>query len=391
MTTEELKAKVLKCIAKKQEGDYWDFKRQWYEIDNEKDKGRISLLHDVICMANLIKDEDGLIIIGVDEEKDSAICDVKNDPNRKNTHEMVKFLRDKPFDGGIRPTAYVESIDIENKTIDVIVVENSSYTPFYLTKDCFHAVKAYHIYTRVGDSNTPIDRSADSDKIEALWKKRFGIGKPVLERFRIYIEDNKHWISVDGAQSWYYEFAPEFRIETEYDDSRDGYEYYCLCQVSIHGPGWYWLRLKYHDTLMYSTLLVSLDGGNFMTAIPSQTEFFGSVPFSYYTKEDINYGLYLFFKKRFDEKMQGCYGYKVWNSIVPIMQSKSEAKDFFRWVRKQDIVGHRPFSGYLPDKYKNTGMGDRLVEQYIQAQALSEMLYKYRSEMNKEEKKGEEQ
>lgn len=45
----------------KQEGSSWDFKREWHH-----DKG--SLLHDIICMANLITDEDGIIIIGVDEE-----------------------------------------------------------------------------------------------------------------------------------------------------------------------------------------------------------------------------------------------------------------------------------------------------------------------------------
>lgn len=372
----QLRNRVLSCISKKQEGDSWDFKRQWYD----KEKEKTDLLHDLICMANLIKEEDGLIIIGVDEEKDYAICDVTNDLNRKDTHEMVKFLRDKPFDGGIRPTVYVESFEIEDKTIDVIVIENSSYTPYYLTER-FQGVCAYHIYTRVGDSNTPIVRSADRDKAEALWKKRFGIDKPILERFRVYIEDNKHWISVDGSQSWYYEFAPEFRIETEYDDSRDGYEYYCLCQVSIHRPGWYWLRLKYHDTLMYSTLLVSLDGGNFTTVIPSKTEFFGSVPFYYYNKDDLNYGLYLFFKRRLDENMLSCYEYKAWDSIVPAMQSKTEAKDFFKWVRKRGIVGHRSFDGYLPTDYKDTDMGDRLTEQYMQAQALSEMLFKYRSEI----------
>ena len=379
MTTEELKSRVIKCIAKKQEGDYWDFKRQWYD----KEKEKTDLLHDIICMANLIRDEDGLIIVGVDEKQDYTLVDVKADSNRKDTHEMVNFLRDKPFEAGIRPMVYVESFEINETTIDVIVIENSNYTPFYLTDTGFQQVKPYRVYTRVGDTNTPIDRAADRDKVEALWKKRFGIEKPILERFRIYIEDNKHWVSVDGAQSWYYEFAPEYRIETEHDDSRNGYEYYCLCQVSIHGPGWYWLRLKYHDTLMYSTLLVSLDGGNFMTAIPSQTEFFGSVPFSYYTKEDINYGLYLFFRRQFDERMLGCYGYKVWDSIVPTMQSKTEAKEFFRWAREKGIIGHRPFKGYLPEKYKDTDMGDRLVEQYMQAQALSEMLFKYRSEMDK--------
>ena len=106
MTTDDLKKRVLVYISKKHEGSSWDFKRQWYD----NGKGKSDQLHDIICMSNLTGDEDGLIIIGVDEENDCKLCDVSNDPNRKDTHELVKFLRDKHFDGGIRPTVHVETI-----------------------------------------------------------------------------------------------------------------------------------------------------------------------------------------------------------------------------------------------------------------------------------------
>ena len=33
----------------------------------------------------------------------------------------------------------------------------------------------YHIYTRVVDNNTPIDKQADINDIEFLWRKRLGI------------------------------------------------------------------------------------------------------------------------------------------------------------------------------------------------------------------------
>lgn len=33
MDIEELKAKVLNLISLKQEGSYWDFKREWYSFD----------------------------------------------------------------------------------------------------------------------------------------------------------------------------------------------------------------------------------------------------------------------------------------------------------------------------------------------------------------------
>lgn len=380
MTTDELKSRVYRCIARKQEGDSWDFKKQWYDMDKPNDKGKACLLHDVICMANLIKDEDGIIIIGVDEEADYTIRDVTADPYRKNTNEMVKFLRDKPFDGGIRPTVYVESLDFEGKTIDVIVVENSSYTPYYLTQDCFKIVRAYHIYTRIGDTNTPVDRPVDRDKVEVLWKKRFGIEKPTLEKFRIYLRDYKNWISVDGEESWYYEFSPEFKIETEWDEHRNGYEYYCFSQIAHQPPSWHWVRLLYHETLMYKSLLVSLDGGNFMTAIPTNQKFFAWVPFDYYIEGDINQRLHIFLKEKGDWRDADGYMFSNWESIVPTFKSKSEADEFFKWVETQQFPDIEHYKGgYIPEKIAKTAEGEKYRDQFRQAEMLCDMLDKFRN------------
>ena len=371
MTTEELRYRVYRCIAKKQEGDSWDFKRQWYD----KDKEKTDLLHDIICMANLIKDEDGLIIIGVDEEHECSICDVSGDPNRKNTHEMVKFLRDKPFDGGIRPTVYVESIEVNQKTIDVIVIENSLYVPFYLT-DRFQQVEAYHIYTRVGDSNTPIDKSADRDKVEALWKKRFGLNKPTLEKFKIYLRDYKHWVSVDGEQSWYYEYAPEYRIETDLDESSNAYNYYCFTQIDSR-PSYYNLRLMYHQIVVADTLAVCLDGGRFITAVP-WCHTFGQTPYYYYETDRINYHLHCFFEMRADDKFYSNYAYDRWNECVPTVGTKEQAEDFFEWLKYQRIPTETERTiPPISDRLQNGEDGERYRIEYKHAMIINDMLEKY--------------
>lgn len=41
------KSEILELVLLKQEGSYWDFKREWYSPDKKAD-----LLHDIICMAN---------------------------------------------------------------------------------------------------------------------------------------------------------------------------------------------------------------------------------------------------------------------------------------------------------------------------------------------------
>ena len=103
MLSEKQKNEVLKLISYKQEGAYWDFKKQWYEDGKQAD-----LLHDIICMANNLENRDAYIIIGIDEEKDYCVNDLTNSADRKTTQMLVDFLRNKKFMGGIKPHVMVE-------------------------------------------------------------------------------------------------------------------------------------------------------------------------------------------------------------------------------------------------------------------------------------------
>ena len=179
----------------KQEGEYWDFKRQWYSKKED-------MLHDIICMANNLTINDGYIIIGVDEENDYLICDVANDSNRRKTQDIVTFLRDKNFAGDIRPTVYIETLSVKDKLIDVIVVQNDRNTPYYLTKP-HGKLFANNIYSRLKDTNTPKDSSADINVVEKLWKKRFGLDASALERVKIYLQNSQDWTSNKTGKIFY--------------------------------------------------------------------------------------------------------------------------------------------------------------------------------------------
>ena len=325
MNLQILEERVIEYISLHHEGEVWDFKRQWYD----KEKGKTDLLHDIICMANTIEDEDGLIIIGVDEENDYSIKDVSADVNRRDTHELVEFLRDKHFDGGVRPMAHVESLFIEGKIIDVIIVENSTYVPFYLNER-FQKLEAYNIYTRVGDSNTPVDKSADRDRTEKLWRKRFGIDKTALQRFQIYLKDINGWESVDGQQTFFYKSFPEFRIETEVDEERDGFEYYCYCQL-VNTIGWFFVRLKYHATVIDETLGISLDGGRFFTAVPNDSFTKGRDFFYSYVKGTLQHDLMNFLLHKTNDTDYDSISR--WKECIPIFKSEYEKKSFSHLFR----------------------------------------------------------
>lgn len=129
--SKNLSDNIYNLLQLKHEGDFWDFKKQWHENLAE-------LVHDIICMANSLKDGEKYIIIGVDEENDFQIVDVKNNKKRYNTANLNDILRRCPFVGGIRPFVRVEELLIGDKVLDVLAVEDSPYTPFVLADDYSH-------------------------------------------------------------------------------------------------------------------------------------------------------------------------------------------------------------------------------------------------------------
>lgn len=217
---------IKQLIDLKQEGGYWDFKQQWYDSGS----GLNDLLIDIICMANNLENHDAYIIIGVDERNDYNLITVENDANRKNTQNIVDFLKDKSFAGGIRPLARVETLSIDGTVIDVIVIENSPNTPFMLTSD-YRDIKAHHIYTRIHDVNTARNNSADIDKVEHLYRKRFRISEAPFERFEYYLQDINGWeeLHTQSGYEFYYKHASDqFTIKFKSGSEDERCEFWSL-------------------------------------------------------------------------------------------------------------------------------------------------------------------
>ena len=373
---------VCQKILLKQEGTSWDFKKQWYSDNTE-------LLYDIICMSNMVKHEDGLIIIGIDEERDYSVCGVEQCTSRKKTQDIVCLLRDKKFAFGTRPVVYVKTITIEEHEVDVIVVEDSTNTPFYLTER-FQSIQPYHIYTRVMDTNTGRDKSADPNVVEALWKKRFGLDQTALQRAMVYLNDINGWDSVDGEQSHFYKYAPEFTLQCE-DDERDGYEYYVFGQISSYRK-WYRILLYYHQTVIYHTVGISLDGGRYFTAVPEKdairpNEINDCIWLSYYVKGTIDYLLHRFYSC-FSESSDSRSAEQRFLNAVPIFSSEAEKREFFnyanmRFDRSKLLVKRER---YIPAFPRNLPNGQNVLyfeREYQDAIMLMDLLEEYRSDTGK--------
>ncbi len=274
---------IQRLINLKTEGDYWDFKEMWHS-------NKVSLLHDIICMANNQVGRDAYIIIGVSDSKSADGVMIKGvsdaDPNRKDQQHLIDFLRDKKFAGNIRPTVYVQTYDAFDdegnpRTIDVIIIRNTPQTPYFLTdnfRDRDKEIRAGYIYTRIGDTNTPINSFADLDKIEFLWRKRFGIDLPVKERLLRLLDQPNDWEGEFNCENRrYHKMFPEFQIHIyERDYQSIDSDNSIIKNIASHQFDKKIiisdLLIRYHSTVLFDTMMLYLDGCRMLIPFPqSQT------------------------------------------------------------------------------------------------------------------------
>lgn len=263
MNKDILTEEILNLIASKREDDWWDFKREHHH-----DKGE--LVHDILCMANNRPRKDSYIIFGIDNETFSVVG-VESDIKRRNQQGITDILRNITFAGSVRPRIEIQTINIENHEVDVLIIKDSFEVPYYLEKDYQDKelknsegikygkiVRAYHIYTRVVDNNTAIDKQADINDIEFLWRKRFGIDLPIMERLHILLSEIDKWIFDWGNKKYcYHTDYPEFQIIQIEDFNKTRHP----AAAFYRNPLMFSARLNisYHNTVIYESELWAFD------------------------------------------------------------------------------------------------------------------------------------
>lgn len=340
----ELKNTILNLLKTGREDDWWDFKQCHHN-------NTVHLLHDIICLANNRANRDAYLIFGV-EDKTWKIIGVENDPNRRNQQNIVQLLKERKFAGDIRPRVEVRTVVIDTHEIDVFIVKNSIDVPYYLTKDYYdknnkdYRVRAYHIYTRVMDNNTDIDKNADIRDIEYLWKKRFGLIQTPLEHIRVLLANYDEWKCEE--EKYYHKQFPQYTIELEYDDSDFRMHRMFYHHVQINDDFSYGtFKIFHYNTQMYSCQSTTIDGGRMIIPCPDR-EFLSikncfnlSECIFYYTLDSLKYRLLSFFwcereeidKPEADEEMRRHL------DVVLIFNDKSEVKAFKEYVENnQDTL-----------------------------------------------------
>ncbi|MGE0739174.1 AlbA family DNA-binding domain-containing protein [Sulfurimonas sp.] len=320
---------VKGLIALKKEGVYWDFKQEHHQ-------NNVDFIHDVICLANARNDGDRYLIFGVDDN--SKIIELSN---FKKQADIVDTLRNAHFADDIFPDITLEDLVIDDKTIQVLRIKNTSNKPYYLRqekKDHKKTINAGTVYTRVMDTNTPKNRVASSKDIEYMWKERFGLIQTPLERFKIYLEDFKGW-QHSGEISHYGQF-PEFTIQSledsycqgaeklEWARGEIGYHYNSGNVVSVFG-------FYYYSTLLKKLCCVQFDGGKKYIVNPDW-EAIGKGRIYFYLEDSFEYAYQKFLtEEREEDFSKQIRSTASSNFDIPVFSSKNKLQNFLIEAKKQ--------------------------------------------------------
>ena len=343
---EDYTSLVKDLISTHREDEWWDFK-----CKHHKDKA--TLVHDITCMANIRANRDAYIIFGVD----NAFCIVgvekKEEDNedeyiRRTQQNIVDILQSVKYAGGVRPRIEMRTIKLENHEIDVLIVKNTHDVPYFLAKPYQDAkvksqdgkeigktVLPFHIYTRVVDTNTPIDGHADINHVEYLWRKRFGIDLQPKERLFLLLDDIDKWNCDWGNRNYaYHSDAPEFQIK------RIG----MLEKARLPEPVAYFyaspemyfakMHIMYHSTILHETELWTFD--EMRKELPKASQFMVSgrwgFRYYYYLLDTIDGKLFNLFTKG-------------------TLDASSRVKDFHQLLIFSDLVEKQSFDAYLNDHF----------------------------------------
>lgn len=135
------------------------------------------------------------------------ICGIEQDENRRTQQQIIDLIQSQKLKWafGVYPSVELSTLFLEDHEVDVLIVKSTLDVPYYLTEDYSHApesrrprtIKANYIYTRVCDTNTPIDKEATPYQVESLWRRRFGLDLSPLDQVKKKLMQRKDWESYE--------------------------------------------------------------------------------------------------------------------------------------------------------------------------------------------------
>ena len=230
---------IEKLVKGNREGEWWDFKLK-HHIN------LADLLHDVLCMANILYKGDRYIIFGVND--DSEMVGINLEDKRNTQADILDYFRKMRFANYNIPSVELSTLFFNDKEIDLLTIKNSKNKPYYLTEDEKKGkttIRSGVIYSRLGDTNTPKDRCANPYEIEAMWRERFGLNDTASKRFIDVLLDFNNW-QYDGIDSAFYDVDPDYTIKIGESETEEGKFWW--------EKGLFEKTVKYYYSLIYKNV-----------------------------------------------------------------------------------------------------------------------------------------
>jgi hypothetical protein len=251
---------IEQLVQEEREGEWWDFKLKHH--NNLSD-----LLHDVLCMANILYKGDRYIIFGVSD--DYKMVGINADDKRNTQADILDYFRKMRFANYNIPSMELSSHKLGGVEIDLLTISDSKNKPYFITEDVKSGkstVRSGVIYSRLGDTNTPKDRCANPYEIEAMWRERFGLDDKASDRFMKILLDFNNW-QYDGVDSAFYDIDPDFTIVIG-DSESDGGKFWWEEGLTERATKYYY-HLKYKKVELHKVPVVRFRNENLCIPFPS--------------------------------------------------------------------------------------------------------------------------
>lgn len=197
--------KIVTLINTNKEGVFYDFKRKWSDSSD--------LLKDILSLANCNYEGDRYLIIGVGEDDGNFQVVGVDGSNRKTQAMLQDLLDNQSFAGDNVPKFKLETLNLEDsdgfiKEVDVIIIKNTRFKPYYLENNN-GVCKSYVIWTRHNDRNS----KASYYEIEEMWKEHLNLNNNEKENFKNFLKDYSNWEYNEEDKIIYYIPNSDYYIE----------------------------------------------------------------------------------------------------------------------------------------------------------------------------------
>lgn len=282
----DLNDEIQELISLKKEGEFWDFKLKHHD-------NAVDLVKDITCLANTVRhDGSRYLILGVCPDT-YQVTGIASGETRRSQADIISTLRNANFAAAHFPDIRLETIAIDGKRLDVIVIADTAHKPYYLETDYTNTGKTMRagvIYSRTQDANTPNDRSAPATDIEKMWRERFGLSQTPLERAKKYLGDVNNWQSMNGVS--HHKNFPEFTIKENSEENHLDYtQEWTRGEIGSSyssGNAATLFEIKYHQTILANVHIVIFDGGKKSIVAPDW-EAIGAGRIYFYTRDTVEY------------------------------------------------------------------------------------------------------